>query len=88
VGNPPPIEVTITNVNDNIDRHFLLNNVVSKFGSVDECEVYFHPKTKKHLGIARVVFGSTAAASACVENMNDKPVMGKNLHVFKDPFGE
>lgn len=29
VGPPPPLEVTIFNINDNIDRQFLHNEIVS-----------------------------------------------------------
>ena len=53
VGTILPKEVTFTNLNDNINQNFLLD-MVKGFGPVEECKIYYHPKTKKHLGIAKV----------------------------------
>ena len=55
VGVPLPKEVTFTNLNDNINKAFL-ENMVKSYGRVDECQIYYHPKTKKHLGIGKVGF--------------------------------
>jgi histone-lysine N-methyltransferase SETD1 len=49
VGEPPKVEVTIDNLNDNVDRQFLLKTV-NKFGKTDELQIEYHPLTKKHLG--------------------------------------
>ncbi|KAG8238891.1 hypothetical protein J437_LFUL015176 [Ladona fulva] len=87
VGEPPPLEVTICNLNDNIDKAFL-TDMVQKFGAVEELFIYFHPVTNKHLGLARVVFDSVKAARTCVEKLNNTSVMGKVLRVFLDAFGE
>ncbi|XP_054280902.1 histone-lysine N-methyltransferase SETD1B-A-like [Macrosteles quadrilineatus] len=86
-GEPPPLEVTIFNLNDNIDKAFLLEKV-QKAGPVDEMFIYFHPLTNKHLGLARIVFEDTKSAKACVDRLNNTSVMGKLLKVFLDPFGE
>ena len=54
-----PKEVTFKNLNDNISHKFL-EDMVKGFGSVEECRIYYHPKTKKHLGIGKVwviIFG-------------------------------
>ncbi|XP_037922173.1 histone-lysine N-methyltransferase SETD1 [Hermetia illucens] len=87
IGEPPAIEITITNINDNIDKQFL-SGMMEKCGSFDELHIYYHPVTNKHLGLARVVFESIKAARLCVEKYNQKSVMGKVLNVFLDPFGE
>ncbi|XP_044763789.1 histone-lysine N-methyltransferase SETD1 [Coccinella septempunctata] len=87
VGEPPAIEVTIFQLNDNIDKVFL-RDVVQKFGAIDELFIYYHPITNKHLGIGRVVFETVKSAKACVEKLNNTSVMGKILEVFLDPFGE
>ncbi|XP_046387049.1 histone-lysine N-methyltransferase SETD1B-A [Ischnura elegans] len=87
VGEPPPLEVTICNLNDNIDKAFL-SEMVQKFGAVEELFIYFHPVTNKHLGLARVVFDCVKAARSCVEKLNNTSVMGKVLRVFLDAFGE
>ncbi|KAH8292656.1 hypothetical protein KR044_007087 [Drosophila immigrans] len=86
VGQPPAIEVTVINLNDNIDKQFL-SSLLDKCGSTDEIIIYHHPTTNKHLGIARIVFESTKGARQFVEKYNQKSVMGKILHVFCDPFG-
>ncbi|XP_045466894.1 histone-lysine N-methyltransferase SETD1 [Harmonia axyridis] len=87
VGEPPAIEVTILQLNDNIDKHFL-RDVVQKFGAIEELFIYYHPITNKHLSIGRVVFETVKSAKACVEKLNNTSVMGKILEVFLDPFGE
>lgn len=76
IGEPPAIEITITNINDNIDKQFL-SGMMEKCGSFDELHIYYHPVTNKHLGLARVVFESIKAARLCVEKYNQKSVMGK-----------
>ncbi|XP_070072342.1 histone-lysine N-methyltransferase SETD1 [Drosophila takahashii] len=86
VGQPPAIEVTLVNLNDNIDKQFL-SNMLEKCGNSDEINIYHHPTTNKHMGIARIVFESTKGARQFVEKYNQKSVMGKILNVFCDPFG-
>ncbi|KAM7359326.1 SET domain containing 1 isoform 1-T3 [Cochliomyia hominivorax] len=86
VGSPPAIEITITNLNDNIDKQFLAR-MLEKCGSYEEIIIYHHPTTNKHLGIARIIFDNVKGARLCVEKYNQKPVMGKILNVFHDPFG-
>ncbi|KAH8379364.1 hypothetical protein KR009_004441 [Drosophila setifemur] len=86
VGQPPAIEVTVVNLNDNIDKQFL-SSMLDKCGTSDEIIIYHHPTTNKHMGIARIVFESTKGARQFVEKYNQKSVMGKILNVFCDPFG-
>nr|XP_036677598.1 histone-lysine N-methyltransferase SETD1 isoform X2 [Drosophila suzukii] len=86
VGQPPAIEVTLVNLNDNIDKQFL-SNMLDKCGTSDEINIYHHPTTNKHMGIARIVFENTKGARQFVEKYNQKSVMGKVLNVFCDPFG-
>ncbi|XP_031331051.1 histone-lysine N-methyltransferase SETD1 isoform X2 [Photinus pyralis] len=87
VGDPPPLEVTISHLNDNIDKQFL-TDIVQKFGAIEELFIYYHPFTNKHLGLGRVIFETTEGSKACVERLNNSSVMGKVLQVFLDPFGE
>lgn len=86
VGIPPPVEVTICNLNDNIDRGFL-KDIVSKYGPPEEILIFFHPETKRHLGLAKVIFETVKGAKSCVEKLNETSVMGKVVKVFLDPFG-
>lgn len=78
VGEPPPLEVTITQLNDNIDKQFL-TDMVLKFGDIEELFIYYHPFTNKHLGLARVVFQAIEGAKTCVEKLDNTSVMGKVL---------
>lgn len=80
------MEVSITNLNDNISKPFL-ENLVKKFGAIEEAQIYYHPKTKKHLGTARITFMEAKSAKACVEKLNQTSVMGNIINVFFDPFG-
>ncbi|XP_063697695.1 histone-lysine N-methyltransferase SETD1 [Culicoides brevitarsis] len=87
IGEPPALEVTINNLNDNIDKGFL-SKMISEVGEFDELNIYYHPTNARHLGLARVVFQTVKAAKACIDKFNGKSVMGRILHVFNDPFGE
>ncbi|KAG8252476.1 Histone-lysine N-methyltransferase setd1b [Homalodisca vitripennis] len=87
VGEPPPLEVTIFNLNDNIDKSFLAEKV-QKAGTVEDLYIYYHPLTNKHLGLAHIVFEDIKSARACIDRLNNTSVMGKLLKVFLDPFGE
>lgn len=52
VADPPKTEVTIENLNDNVDPQFL-RNMTAKFGPIEELTIHIHPLTRKHLGLAR-----------------------------------
>lgn len=82
VGEPPAVEITITNLNDNIDKQFL-KNLLQKYGTYDELHIYYHPVTNKHLGLARIVFESVKSAKACIAKYNDTSVMGKVSLIMK-----
>ncbi len=45
VGDPPKVEVTVENLNDNVDNQFL-HNLVIKFGTYEELCIHFHPITR------------------------------------------
>ena len=46
-------EVTFSNLNDNINQNFL-HDMCKSFGIIEEVKIYYHPKTKKHLGVGKV----------------------------------
>ncbi|XP_050353651.1 histone-lysine N-methyltransferase SETD1 isoform X1 [Nymphalis io] len=87
VGIPPQLEITIGNLNDNIDKAFLAD-MMNKVGPLEELTIFYHPMTNRHLGFARVVFQDTKYSKICVEKYNGKSVMGQVLDVFHDPFGK
>ena len=74
------------NLNDNINLEFL-SNKLQKFGEWDSLAIDYHPVTKKHLGLARVMFKLVGSAVACVAALHGRSMMGKqvggNLFVFQ-----
>jgi [histone H3]-lysine4 N-trimethyltransferase SETD1 len=45
--------------------------------SWDEINIYHHPESNKHLGLARVILRSAKQIKSCIEKFNNKSVMGK-----------
>uniref|UniRef100_A0A3Q2TWB3 SET domain containing 1A, histone lysine methyltransferase n=1 Tax=Fundulus heteroclitus TaxID=8078 RepID=A0A3Q2TWB3_FUNHE len=87
VGPIPLKEVTFARLNDNIKEPFLAE-MCSKFGEVEEMEILFHPKTRKHLGLARVLFTSTRGAKDTVKHLHNTSVMGNMIHAQLDIKGQ
>ncbi|XP_037632594.1 histone-lysine N-methyltransferase SETD1B-like isoform X2 [Sebastes umbrosus] len=87
VGPVPPKEVTFSRLNDNV-REAFLTNMCNKYGSVEEAEIFYNPKNKKHLGIAKVVFDTVRAAKDAVQHLHQTSVMGNIIHVEIDPKGD
>ncbi|KAJ8286506.1 hypothetical protein GJAV_G00039960 [Gymnothorax javanicus] len=87
VGRVPPKEVTFARLNDNIREGFL-TEMCKKFGEMEEVEILYNPKNKRHLGIAKVVFGSVKSAKDAVQNLHNTSVMGNIINVELDPKGE
>lgn len=83
----PPKEVTFARLNDNIREGFL-TDMCKKFGEIEEVEILYNPKNKKHLGIAKVVFESVKAAKVAVQSLHNTSVMGNLIHVELDPKGK
>ncbi|XP_055079844.1 histone-lysine N-methyltransferase SETD1A [Periophthalmus magnuspinnatus] len=87
VGPIPLKEVTFARLNDNIKEPFLAE-MCAKFGEVEEMEILFHPKTRKHLGLARVLFTSTRGAKDTVKHLHNTTVMGNLIHAQLDIKGQ
>ncbi|KAM4635161.1 histone-lysine N-methyltransferase SETD1B-A [Polymixia lowei] len=87
IGRVPPKEVTFAKLNDNIREGFL-TDMCKKFGDIEEVEILYNPKNKKHLGIAKVVFETVKAAKLAVQTLHNTSVMGNIIHVELDPKGE
>ncbi|XP_019937451.2 histone-lysine N-methyltransferase SETD1B-A isoform X1 [Paralichthys olivaceus] len=87
IGPVPPKEVTFARLNDNIREGFLMD-MCKKFGDIEEVEILYNPKNKKHLGIAKVVFETVKAAKVAVQSLHNTSVMGNIIHVELDPKGE
>ena len=73
-----PQQVTMDNLNDNINLEFL-SNKLQKFGEWDSLVIDYHPVTKKHLGLARVMFKLVGSAVACVAALHGRSMMGKQV---------
>lgn len=86
VGPVPPKEVTFSGLNDNV-RETFLTNMCNKHGNVEDVEIFYNPKNKKHLGIAKVVFDTVRAAKDAVQHLHQTSVMGNVIHVEIDPKG-
>uniref|UniRef100_A0A8C3QNA3 RRM domain-containing protein n=1 Tax=Cyanoderma ruficeps TaxID=181631 RepID=A0A8C3QNA3_9PASS len=65
-----------------------LREMCRKFGEVEEVEVLLHPKTRKHLGLARVTFGSSRGARDTVRHLHNATVMGTAIHAQLDVRGQ
>lgn len=86
VGAAPPKELTFSKLNDNV-REAFLTSMCSKYGNMDEVEIFYHPKNGKHLGIAKAVFDTVRAAKDAVQHLHQTSVMGNIIHVEIDPKG-
>lgn len=53
VGTVLPKEVTFCNLNNNINNSFL-RDMCKNYGVMEDVTVYYHPKTRRHLGIGTV----------------------------------
>ncbi|XP_030075218.1 histone-lysine N-methyltransferase SETD1B isoform X2 [Microcaecilia unicolor] len=87
VGPVPPKQVTFAKLNDNIRENFLAD-MCKKHGEVEEVEILYNPKNKKHLGIAKVIFATVKGAREAVQHLHNTSVMGNIIHVELDTKGE
>ncbi|XP_056390883.1 histone-lysine N-methyltransferase SETD1B isoform X1 [Hyla sarda] len=87
VGPVPPKQVTFAKLNDNIRENFL-SDMCKKYGEVEEVEILYNPKNKKHLGIAKVIFASVKGARDAVKHLHNTTVMGNIIHVELDTKGD
>ncbi|XP_067883421.1 histone-lysine N-methyltransferase SETD1A-like, partial [Heterodontus francisci] len=87
VGSVPLKEVTFARLNDNVKEGFLAD-MCKKFGDIEEIEILYNPKNKKHLGLAKVVFTSTRGAKDTVKNLHNTSVMGNIIHAQLDIKGQ
>ena len=53
VGPVPPRVITFSRLNDNITKNFM-EQLCGQFGRLERTKVYYHPKTNKHMGLAKV----------------------------------
>lgn len=86
VGPVPPKEVTFSRLNDNVREEFLIT-MCKQYGNIEEVEVFYNPKNKKHLGVAKVIFDTVRAAKDAVQHLHQTSVMGNIIHVEVDPKG-
>nr|XP_006014471.2 PREDICTED: histone-lysine N-methyltransferase SETD1A-like [Latimeria chalumnae] len=59
-----------------------------KYGDIEEIEILYNPKNRKHLGLAKVVFTSTRGAKETVKNLHNTSVMGNIIHAQLDIKGQ
>lgn len=78
--------MTFSKLNDNV-RETFLTNMCNKYGNVEDVEIFYNPKNKKHLGIAKVVFDTVRGARDAAQHLHRTSVMGNIIHVEVDPKG-
>jgi len=83
----PPVEITFSNLNDNVTEDFLGRMCVN-YGKLERLKVYFHPSSKKHMGLAKVIFRSIKSAANCLKGVNKTSVMGNVISAVIDSKGE
>uniref|UniRef100_A0A6F9DRC2 [histone H3]-lysine(4) N-trimethyltransferase n=1 Tax=Phallusia mammillata TaxID=59560 RepID=A0A6F9DRC2_9ASCI len=87
IGAIPPREITFSKLNDNVTKQFI-EQLCGKFGKLERVRVYYHPKTNKHMGLAKVVFASIKSASQCIENLHQTSIMGNVISAVIDSKGD
>lgn len=87
VGEPPKVQITFENLNDNSGEDFL-RDMIAECGTVEQLEIKYHSQTKQHLGLAHVVFADERASKKCVDRWDGKTVMGSVLRVTFDALGK
>nr|XP_014434651.1 histone-lysine N-methyltransferase SETD1A [Pelodiscus sinensis] len=87
IGQIPLKEVTFARLNDNIKEPFLAE-MCKKYGEIEEIEILYNPKNRKHLGLAKVLFTSTRGAKETVKNLHNTSVMGNIIHAQLDIKGQ
>lgn len=87
IGKKPAVQVSIFNLNDNVNEKYLSDLLKKKYGEFHELKIFFHPQTSKHLGLAKVTFSSISSAKSCVTGLNGTSIMGNVLEVIYDPSG-
>eukprot|EP00116_Pleurobrachia_bachei_P000737 sb/3460999/ len=85
VGSPVMKSIFIYGLNDNVNQDFLTEQF-SCIGQIDQLKVYYHPKTKKHLGIAFVSFSLPSVAKEVIAKFHGTSIMGNVVHVKPDPM--
>ncbi|KAK2098132.1 Histone-lysine N-methyltransferase setd1b [Saguinus oedipus] len=87
MGPVPPKQVTFDTLNDNIRENFL-RDMCKKYGEVEEVEILYNLRTKKHLSIAKVVFATIWGAKKVLQHLHSTSVVGNIIHVELDTKGE
>ncbi|GMR42839.1 hypothetical protein PMAYCL1PPCAC_13034 [Pristionchus mayeri] len=86
IGIPPKREVTISNLNDNVNEKFLRDMTNNQKLTPEEVIVFHHPGTRKHLTMALILFKNSKSARLFVEANNEASLMGQPISCRLDPF--
>lgn len=85
VGSPPMKSIFIYGLNDNINQEFL-TSIFQPHGSIDQLKVYYHPKSRKHLGIAFVSFSKSSVTKEILAKYHGTQIMGNTVTIKPDPL--
>ncbi|KAK6745876.1 hypothetical protein RB195_012158 [Necator americanus] len=81
----PKVEVAMFDLNDNVNKAFL-QQLANKVAPPIDLEVFYHPITKKHMGMAMIVFSTYEEARRFVHEYNMRTVMGSQVSCCHDPY--
>ncbi|GMR57629.1 hypothetical protein PMAYCL1PPCAC_27824, partial [Pristionchus mayeri] len=85
-GIPPKREVTISNLNDNVNEKFLSDLAINQKTPPEEVIVFYDPRSGKHLTMALILFKNSKTARLFVEQNNGSSLMGQTVTCRLDPF--
>ena len=74
VGTVLPKEVTFCNLNNNINDSFL-REMCASHGVIDDVKIYYHPKTRRHLGIGKVTLSLMSFKGSLIGDVNSQASM-------------
>ncbi|KIH65409.1 hypothetical protein ANCDUO_04272 [Ancylostoma duodenale] len=81
----PKVEVAMFELNDNVNKAFL-KQLANKVAPPIDLDVFYHPVTKKHMGMAMIVFPTFQEARKFVQEYNGKAIMGSQVSCCHDPY--
>ncbi|GMR55322.1 hypothetical protein PMAYCL1PPCAC_25517, partial [Pristionchus mayeri] len=86
IGISPKREVTISNLNDNVNQKFLCDLANNQKMPPEEVIVFYDPRSGKHLTMALILFKNSKSARLFVEENNGASLMGQPVTCRLDPF--
>ena len=71
-----------------MDNWIILEQIFYSLLKCDMPQVYYHPKSRKHLGIAYASFASSSSAKLVMARYHGTSIMGNLVCIRPDPLGK